>query len=362
MKTRYTFLWVTLYMLVVSCSKSDPPEGVNKIRFEADKIICENCDAFGFEIEVYQNTIFVGGSKKVWVFEKSDTAIDLIQEFDIVESLWLTSMKFVNGKLLLGCSYDSGMGTLLQYTKNGSRWEFELKYEKGRRQDYFGNDMDFSNNYLVVGASAIWDESFSEPNVDPGSMHIFSKDGNNWSFTQDFYAENSQADDFFGQDVSIWNNFILTGSISTPLHLYQLENGTWTLLRTESEMQTADLAHYEDVFLYYSEFLGLQSFRLALDGSFETINVNTNFQLSADIRFDEDNISMVAGYALMSPFEGEEAYLIQLINNEWTFRETIAPNIAESFQIIGTKLTNNQVLIGAAGNESRNSYLIFVDY
>ena len=373
-----SFLVLFLLILLVSCNESsdpkfdtfspdnvfegDDPEPVPNLIIESDKIICEFCDGFGIVVETYENQIFVGGHKKVWIFERNGQTTLLLQEVDLSGSLMLNSITVVEGLLLFGLFDDIGTGSVHQYMKNGSNWEFELKYEIGRNQDNFGNDIDFSDSFMVIGASAVWSNTVNTGNADAGSFYVYSKEGANWNLITDFFAENSFADDRFGSDVVIWDNFILAGGLSIPLHIYNLENETWSFLKVEESILTADIAHDQNNFIYYSEEFGLQSFRMNSDASMLALNVNATLDLSGGIRFSADNMSMINGFALIGTLGGQELYLLKLTGNEWVLENTFAPSSEAQFEYLGVKLTPELALMG--GNDSTNgtSYLFFEEY
>ncbi len=61
--------------LCTSCSKEDN-DPKNELNIESDKIICEMCDDFGVVLEANKNQLFVGGNKRVWIFDYSPQEIN----------------------------------------------------------------------------------------------------------------------------------------------------------------------------------------------------------------------------------------------------------------------------------------------
>jgi len=375
MKSKIALLSALSLLIILSCSKSsdtasdtdfgvepNDPETAANLIIESDKIICEFCDGFGAIIETYETQIFVGGLNKIWIFERNGLSISLVQEIGLSGLLELNSITANNDELLLGLNNEFGDGSIHRYRKIGSDWEFEQIYEIGRSLDNFGNDIDLSSDYMVVGASAPWSNSINEGNLDAGSIHIFSRSGEDWNLNQDFNAQDSFADDRFGTDVLIWENIILVGGLSIPLHAYQLENNTWSLLRIEENMVPADLARDVNTVLYYSEQFGLQSFRVNGDGSFEMLNVNPVPIEGGSIQFGGDNISMSNGYALFRFLGGDQVYLLKLTDTTWELETSFNPAMETQFEYSGIKLTPDLALI--AGNNRTNStfYLFFEDY
>ena len=373
----FSFPFFFLLLLLGSCSDSsddglvDTPEDVfeaedpapvSDLVIGSNEIICKFCDGFGSFIETYEDQIIVGGSQNVWIFQRNAQTIILIQEIDVGESLWLNSISVVDDLLMFGLHDAVGTGSVHQYTQNASNWEFKLSYEIGRSQDNFGNDIDFSDAFLAIGASAVWSNTVNTGNTDAGSFYIYSKNGSEWNLTDEFFAENSFADDRFGSDVIIWENFILAGGLSIPLHIYTFDNQVWSLLRVEENIRTADIDHYENTILYYSEEFGFQSFRMNADASFDTLKVDPGLDLSAGIRFSGDNISMTDGFALTLTLGAQEINLLKLTDNEWAVERTFSPGGQPQFEYSGVKLTPELALIGGNDNANATFYLFLENY
>lgn len=377
-KVDTSFLVLFLLMILVSCTESsDPnfdflspdnvfegndPEPIPNLIIESDRIICEFCDGFGMVVEAYENQIFVGGMRKIWVFERNGQLTTLIQEIDFTDPLLLKSVTITNDVLLIGLTDENGTGVVHQYINNTTSWQFELQYEIGRRQDNFGNDIDISDSFVVIGASAPYSNTINTGNADAGSFYIYSKDGSNWSQINEFYAQNSSANDRFGSDVIIWNDFIFVGGLSIPLHVYRLENNEWSLFNVEEDIITADIAHSENIIIYYSEEFGLLSFRLNGDGSKDLLNVNANLDLSSSLRFNGDNISMINGFALVATLSGQELYLLKLVGDEWILEKTFSPAGEPQFEYMGVKLTQETAYIGGNDRTNTISYVFFENY
>lgn len=328
----------------MSCSE-DGNQPISELNIESDEIICEMCDSFGVVLEMNKNQLFVGGERRVWIFDYDQQETTLAQEIDLSNVGWLNTIKVKDGLLYFGINDDEGTGSVHQYAENNSEWQFKSKYDIGRNEDNFGNDIAVLDNLMVIGASAPWDKSFSEPNIDPGSFYIYTKEGTDWNLNKEFYAENSAADDRFGNDVLIWNNLILVGGLSIPLRIYGLGDDGWELSRVETEILPADFANSGDTVLYISESQGLQSFKINSDGSIVTIAVNVEFDLF-NIGYSSDNISMYENYALIATLNGaQKAYLVKLENGAWVLDNTFTVEGGSGSEYYGIKLTEDFVLL-----------------
>ncbi len=357
---------------MMACSKSadenkdvenfDDPVPVTKLTIENDKVICEACDGFGKMLETYQNQVFVGGERQVWILDYTAQGITLSQEIDLANFGFLNSISAKDGMLFLGVFDDMGTGSVRQYATNGSEWQFTMKYEIGREQDDFGNDIAISDTLMVIGASARWSESANAANDDEGKFYIYNKQGTNWIQTQEFYSENRSSDDRFGTDVIIADNFILVGGLSIPMHIYKLDDMEWKLASVEIDIVPADIGNFGNIVLYYSEMLGFQSFVINSDGSIGAIAVKVNLDLSNGIRFNGDSISMTENHALITTLGGQQVYLLKYENSQWTLENTYDSDEGERFEYAAIKLDKNLVITSGRDYLNYKSYLYFNNY
>lgn len=355
----YGILIFQVLIGITSCSKEDN-DPKTEVKIESDKIICEMCDDFGVVLEANTNQVFVGGRKRVWIFDYSLQGNKLVQEIDFSNEGWLTNILVNEGSLYLGINDNEGTGSVHQYLENNSEWKYKTRYDIGRSEDNFGDDIAVTDNVMVIGASALWDESFSQANSDPGSFYIYTKEGVDWKLNKEFYAQDSQADDWFGNDVVIWNDLILVGGLSIPLHMYGLGDNGWELSWVEAEILPLDLASSEDTFLYITDSDGLQSFKINTDGTITSIDVNANLDLF-NLGYSNDNISMHKNYALISTFnEAQKAYLLKLENGVWVLDRTFSIEEVSGAQYYGIKLTEDFAIL--SGYSEGKSFLNFEEY
>lgn len=355
----YFILISHLLICITSCSKENNDSG-RRLNIESDKIVCESCNNFGIVFDMNKNEVFVGGDKHLWIFDYSPQGNQLVQEIDLSPYGWLTSITAMDENLYLGIIDDDGTGSVYQYSKIGSEWQYKTRFIIGRSGDNFGDDIAVSEELLVIGASALWDESFSQPNIDPGSFYIYTKEGADWNLHKEFYADNSLPDDWFGNDVLIWNDLILVAGLSTPLHIYSLGNEGWELSGMETEILPLDIANYQDTFLYLTNSYGLQSFKINSDGTFVSIEIDADLDLF-NIGFSYDNFSIYKNHALIAGLNHtNQAYLLKLENDLWTLERTFTNEEGGSSQYYNIKLTENHVVL--SGYSDGKSFLHFEEY
>ena len=126
-----------------------------------------------------------------------------------------SSSSGINGNQTDNSVFSSG--ALYVYTKTGSNWTQEayIKSSNPGVVDDFGYDFDLSANgtTLVVGArtersnaTGVNGNQTDDSTFGTGAAYIFEKPSSTWSQTAYLKASNSEADDYFGQDVSISDN------------------------------------------------------------------------------------------------------------------------------------------------------------
>jgi hypothetical protein len=102
----------------------------------------------------------------------------------------------------------------------------------GASNNYFGNAVAISNDYVVVGAR--FDDIAS--NTDQGSAYVFKKIGTNWVQQSKLIASNGAAGDWFGHSVAISSNYIVVGAShhdyagnanQGAAYIFKLVNNNW---------------------------------------------------------------------------------------------------------------------------------------
>ena len=374
MKNTVYFILLAFYLISVmmACSKSadenkdfdnfDDPDPVTKLTIENNKVICEACDGFGKILETYQNQVFVGGERQVWIFGYSPQATTLSQKINLTDFGFLNSITAKDGMLFLGVNSNRGTGSVRQYAKSGGEWQFVANHAIGRDQDDFGTDIAISDTLMVIGASARWSQTANLANQDEGRFYIYNKESTDWVQTQEFQSDAPSSDDRFGTDVIIADNFILVGGLSIPLHIYKLEGMEWTLARVENDIVPADMGNFGNRVLYYSEMLGLQSFDIDPDGTIGAIAINALLDMGNGIRFSEDSISMTESHALITTLGGKQVYLLQYENNTWTLKNTYSSDEGDRFEYSAIQLTENLVITSGSDYSNYKSYLYFDSY
>lgn len=93
---------------------------------------------------------------------------------------------------------------------NGTSWvqQAKLTAADGNDDDNFGRSVSISGDYVVVGA----ENDDVGIDVNQGSAYVFFRSGTNWTQQEKIIATDGDANDFFGNSVSISGIYIAVGS------------------------------------------------------------------------------------------------------------------------------------------------------
>jgi hypothetical protein len=137
-------------------------------------------------------------------------------------------------------SNTSGFGTGAAYvfTRSGTNWSQQayLKAPNAEANDHFGESVAISGDTVVVGASredgnattitngasASGDDSASSA----GAAYVFTRRGSTWSHQAYLKAPNAEADDNFGEFVTISGDTIVVGASREDSNATAITNGT----------------------------------------------------------------------------------------------------------------------------------------
>jgi len=122
----------------------------------------------------------------------------------------------ISGNYAISGSYaDAGVagaaqGSATIFTYNGISWVFmqKLTDANGAVNDWFGYRVSISGNYAIVGIPL----RNVGTNLDQGAADIYQYDGNNWVFMQKLSDGGGSSNDWFGQSVFISGNYVIVGA------------------------------------------------------------------------------------------------------------------------------------------------------
>lgn len=172
-------------------------------------------DSFGFDIDIYQDTIVVG----VPAEDSSSSGI-------------------TNGPSASISNSYSSSGATYVYKRTGVNWiqEAYIKPSNNGSNDQFGTSVAIYENTIVVGSpeedslvSGVTNGSSASTNNSysgSGAAYIFERNGSTWSQVAYLKASNSQSSDKFGTSVDIFNNRIIVGAPYEDSNLTGVYAGT----------------------------------------------------------------------------------------------------------------------------------------
>ena len=188
-------------------------------------------DVFGIAVAISGNTAVIGaqatnvagsiGPGAAYVFVRSGTS--WIQQAKLVPSdgkdndMFGQSVAISGDVILVGAPHHTvGMvwqGAAYIFVRNGTTWTQQAKLfaSNGLATSKFGSSVAVSGDLAVVG-SPLDDKGTL---LDAGSIYVYRRDGNSWTFIQKEYAFPSKAEDRFGTSVAIHGTTMVVGA---PYH------------------------------------------------------------------------------------------------------------------------------------------------
>lgn len=215
-------------------------------------------------------------------------------------------------------SGDTNQGAAYIFTRSGQTWtqQQRLTVNSG---DAFGYDVAISGNTAIV--SAVGNDT-GEHN--PGSVHVFVRDGATWNWRQQLTGSDAVEGDLFGQSIVISGDTIIVGAVLDTVgantfqgsaYLFTRSGGEWT----ERQKLTADNGAATDL-----------------------------FGISVDI----DGDTAIVGATGANSDKGA-AYIFVRSAAGWEQRQELRANNGATNDLFGTSvaLSGDTALIGAPGDD-----------
>ena len=234
---------------------------------------------------------------------------------------------------------DSGgvtnQGAAYIFKKVNEKWVFEsvLYADDALRKDYVGYGFKFGCSVSLLGDFAVVGsyEDDINTNIHQGSAYIFKRIGTNWVQQTKLVANDGVKGDYFGWQVSIYDDLIAISSRNSSskkqkdigaVYIFQNVHGTW--------VQRQKLTAFDSV----------------EGGSF-----------GSDLALYKNHLIVSSLTRAKSANESEQGiiYVYENLNKEWTFvNQIIEPNTGDSDFPVGVTvgIFENIFLIGSLVNES----------
>lgn len=239
-----TLLMSVLILLISSGLFSDWNE-VQKI-FASDG---NDHEWFGQSVSISGGNILIGAYSdfnpnindgSAYIFHKEEDI--WTEETKLIASNYSDTLKYFGTSVSLDENYaligalgnGNASGTAYVFHRNGTDWiEEEMLFaDDGEPQDYFGYSVSIDGNFAVIGAFRDDDMGF-----DSGAAYIFNRMANNWIQETKLVPFDGAEEDFFGNVVYIWEDYIVVGSPhdddngenSGSAYVYHKEEDSWIL-------------------------------------------------------------------------------------------------------------------------------------
>jgi len=359
------FFLLNASLVLVSCFDNNEVPSAS-LSILDDKITCEYCFGdFGSIIESSGNEIVITEGNAIHIFKWENQELIQTQKIDYGNmGSGINCVLFRDGVLIIGHADSYGTGIVSIYQKMSDDWDVAQELTIGREEDNFGNSIDLNIEYLVIGANAPWVDDIQDwKNEDEGRIYIYKKSSSEWVMDKEFKSQNSHGDDRFGSSIAIQGNYILAGSGSTSLHVYQYD-GEWKFLKTEP-IKSNKLVHYENNFLARND----ESYENMLSAF--TLDENANFEYS-EVSFDFTNQELSGHGEILDMYESKSifalemdnyCYTMEYQNSEWTDITKTDPEGNESWVMLGIEITEDKIYMGGESREEGWKDIVYIlDY
>lgn len=229
-----------------------------------------------------------------------------------------------------GDNNEWGKGAAYVFVRQGSDWveASKLTADDGEQSDYFGQSVSVSGDVAIVGAPYDRDDNNG---WGKGAAYIFRSNGSSWVQEAKLIADDGDANDYFGQSVSIHGDVAIIGSYGDDdaaagagaAYVFRWNGSEWI----QEDKLTANDGAYFDCFGYSVSISG----DVAVVGAY----------------YDDEN-----GNASGS------AYLYRYNGTEWVQEQKLTPSNGAAYDYFGysVSITNNKVLVGGYGNDNNSSF------
>ncbi len=263
-------------------------------------------DNFGFSVGISGDTAVVGAyldnengiqSGSAYVFTRNGSLWSEQQKLtasDAASGDLFGNCIDVSGDTVVVCAInddDNGVnsGSIYAFTRNGLVWNEQQKLTASDAAilDSFGSDVAIENDTIVVGANSTDENEFNS-----GAAYVFTRSGVNWSEQQKLTASDADANDKFGNSVSISGNKIIIGSAFDDLSTSN-SGSAYLFIRTSNSWEevtklVAIDADSEDLFGWDVAL----SNDIVINGAFsdEANGMNSGSAYLFDMDIDDDNL------------------------------------------------------------------------
>lgn len=155
-------------------------------------------------------------------------------------------------------------GSAYVFTKTGTTWTQQAKLiaSDGADGDRFGFSVDISGNTVAIGAI----EANGHLPVDQGSVYVFIRNGTTWFQVQELHASDATGFEFFGNAVSLKGDTLVVGSVLSDVGGNENQGAAYVFRRiTGSWLQQQKLfAADGEANNFFGQFLSVDGDRVVI--------------------------------------------------------------------------------------------------
>ncbi|KPA12838.1 PKD domain-containing protein [Candidatus Magnetomorum sp. HK-1] len=221
----------------------------------------------------------------------------------------------------------SNSGSAYIFKRNNHEWTqiAKLTASDGAADDYFGMSVHICGDYAIIGA-----KNDDDMGTNSGSAYIFKNINDTWTQQTKIHALNADADDLFGFNVYISNNFAIVGAPyddtsglnSGSAHIFERTGTNWSHVKT---LVASDRAA--------QDFFGYK------------VSISNNYAIVTAYKDDDQGSN------------SGSIYVFKYTGSDWIQWEKISPTDSTGNELFGSSLniSDGQAVIGAYGTDDNGS-------
>jgi len=317
------------------------------------KLIASDAEAddyFGYSVSISGNYAIIGAifesdsgnsAGAAYIFKNNSGTwteqTKLIASDTETSDYFGVSVSISDDHAIVGANQEDAGGTnagaAYIFVNDSGTWTEQAKLVASDAEDVdrFGHSVSISGDYAIIGAFTKNDSGYNT-----GAAYIFKNNSGTWTEQVKLLASDATGDDYFGESVSISNNYAIVGAKQKDnelddagaAYIFKNNSGTWTeqTKLIASDTETSD--HFGS--------------SVSISGDHAIVGAN-----------QEDTGGANAG----------AAYIFVNNSGTWTEQIKLVASDAEDFDRFGhsVSISGDSVIVGASGESYGGAAYIFVN-
>ncbi len=196
-----------------------------------------NEQQFGYSVAVFENTAVIGAnaSNSAYIFEKSGgewIQTDFLMPENSSGNQFGCSVDIYGDYIIIGADEDDengdNSGAAYIYKKNGDSWTLlnKIMANDGGENDFFGNAVSIYEDFIFVGAYHSGTSGYQ------GSVYVYHQNNGNWEFYTKLTGTDVSSNANFGYSVDLFDTYAIIGGNNDSAYIFYNNTGTWELHQT----------------------------------------------------------------------------------------------------------------------------------